>query len=113
MIGSPPLVASLVGAVDPVEVATISIPLASAVLGLVIGYQAYRGFRRHESASMRFLSIGLILLTAVSFSVAAFGTLLLRWHVFPSNFETPIRLVARISQFAGLAFITYSLYRRP
>ncbi|CCQ33274.1 hypothetical protein HLRTI_001859 [Halorhabdus tiamatea SARL4B] len=113
MIAATAFPSPLVGAVDPVEVATISIPLASAVLGLVIGYQAYRGFRRHESTSMRYLSIGLILLTAVSFSVAAFGTLLLRWDVFPSNFETPIRLLARVSQFVGLAFITYSLYRRP
>jgi len=103
----------MIGSIDPVEVATVSIPLASAVLGLVIGYQAYRGFRRHDSASMRYLSLGLILLTAVSFSLAAFGTLLLRWEVIPLSLETPILLVARITQFAGLAFITYSLYRRP
>ena len=96
-----------------IQVATVSIPLASAVLGLVIGYQAYRGFRRNDSAAMRYLSIGLILLTAVSFSLAAFGTLLLRWSVIPPSLETPIRFVARFSQFAGLACITYSLYRRP
>ena len=99
--------------VDPVTVANVSIPLASAVLGLVIGYQAYRGFRRHDSASMRFLSVGLILLTAVSFSLAAFGSLLIRWQVLPLSLETPIRMAARLFQFAGLAFITYSLYRRP
>ncbi|WP_136688172.1 DUF7521 family protein [Halorhabdus amylolytica] len=103
----------MIGSVDPVEVATVSIPLASAMLGLVIGYQAYRGFRRHDSTSMRYLSLGLILLTAVSFSLAAFGTLLLRWGVIPLSFETPILLLARITQFAGLVFITYSLYRRP
>jgi len=113
MISPHPLTKPLVGTVDPVEVTTISIPLASAVLGLVIGYQAYRGFRRHDSASMRYLSIGLILLTAVSFSVAAFGTLFLRLEVLPASVETPLLLTARISQFAGLAFITYSLYRRP
>ncbi|QGN06351.1 hypothetical protein Hrd1104_02930 [Halorhabdus sp. CBA1104] len=97
----------------PVEVATISIPLASAALGLVIGYQAYRGFRRHDSPSMRYLSLGLILLTAVSYSLAAFGTLLIRWRLLPLAAETPLLLVARITQFAGLALITYSLYRRP
>ncbi|WP_135666190.1 DUF7521 family protein [Halorhabdus rudnickae] len=103
----------MIGSADLIQTANVSIPLASAVLGLVIGYQAYRGFRRHDNASMRYLSVGLILLTAVSFSLAAFGTLLLRWEVIPLAFETPIRLVARISQFVGLAFITYSLYRRP
>ncbi|ACV11396.1 conserved hypothetical protein [Halorhabdus utahensis DSM 12940] len=103
----------MIGAVDPVEVTRISIPLASAVLGLLIGYQAYRGFRRNDSPSMRYLSIGLILLTTVSFSLAAFGGLFLRLELLPASLETPIRLVARISQFTGLAFITYSLYRRP
>ncbi|WEL16575.1 MULTISPECIES: hypothetical protein [unclassified Halorhabdus] len=103
----------MIDSVDPVEVASISIPLASAVLGLVIGYQAYRGFRRNDSTSMRYLSIGLILLTAVSFSLAAFGGLFLRLEILPESVATPIRLVARVSQFTGLAFITYSLYRRP
>ncbi|MFB6201486.1 MAG: hypothetical protein ABEI98_05710 [Halorhabdus sp.] len=103
----------MIGTVDVVEVLTVSIPLASAVLGLVIGYQAYRGFRRHESASMRYLSVGLVLLTTVAVSMAAFGTILLRWGIIPWSLETPLRLLARLLQFVGLAFITYSLYRRP
>jgi hypothetical protein len=91
----------------------VLVSLGSTVLGLVIGYQAYRGFRRNDSRSMRYLSIGLVLLTAVSFSLAFFGTLLLRLRVLPAAVGDPLRLVVRVLQFAGLAFITYSLYSRP
>jgi hypothetical protein len=91
----------------------VLVSLGSTVLGLVIGYQAYRGFRRNDSRSMRYLSIGLVLLTAVSFSLAFFGTLLLRIQILPTSVGDPLRLVVRLLQFAGLAFITYSLYSRP
>ncbi|QPV65026.1 hypothetical protein I7X12_04355 [Halosimplex litoreum] len=91
----------------------VLVSLGSTVLGLVVGYQAYRGFRRNDSRSMRYLSVGLVLLTAVSFSLAFFGTLLLRLQVLPAAVGDPLRLVVRLLQFAGLAFITYSLYSRP
>jgi hypothetical protein len=83
------------------------------VLGLVLGYQAYRGFRRNDSRPMQFLSIGLILLTAVAYSLAFVGTLLLRQGVVPLQYQRPLTLLVRIIQFVGLGLITYSLYRRP
>jgi len=97
----------------PVDWAIVAFAAGSTALGLVIGYQAYRGYRRHESTSMQYLSVGLILLTAVTFGAAFVGTLLLRQGIIPVRFERPFTLVVRMLQFVGLAFITYSLYRRP
>ncbi|AGM99956.1 hypothetical protein L593_00010 [Salinarchaeum sp. Harcht-Bsk1] len=87
--------------------------LVATLLGLVVGYQAYRGFRRHQSASMRQLSVGLLLLTAVSFTLAFVGTLLLRAEYLDPSLRDPLTLVVRLLQVAGLALITYSLYNRP
>jgi predicted permease len=96
----------------PIQLATIAFGLGSALVGLLIGYQAYRGFRRHDDRSMQFLSLGLVLLTAVSFSVAFFGTLLIRADVLSSNVGSPLTLLVRFAQFAGLVCIAYSLYSR-
>lgn len=86
---------------------------ASTVLGLFVGYQAYRGFRRNASRSMRYLSVGLVLLTAVTFSAAFVGSVLLRYGVIAADYRGPFTLVVRALQFVGLAFIAYSLYARP
>lgn len=95
-----------------VELAVVVTASLSTVVGLYIGYQAYRGLRRHDSAPMRYLSIGLIILTAVTYSVAFAGTLLLRLEVLPLPYQDFFRLVVRLLQLAGLLFIAYSLYRR-
>ncbi|MFD1512413.1 DUF7521 family protein [Halomarina rubra] len=86
---------------------------ASTVLGLFIGWQAYRGFRRNASRSMRYLSVGLILLTAVTFTAAFVGSALLRYGYLAGDLRGPFTLVVRTLQFVGLAFIAYSLYARP
>lgn len=95
-----------------VEIAVVLTATASTLVGLYIGYQAYRGLRRHDSAPMRYLSIGLILLTAVTYTVALVGTLLLRLEVMPLPYQSAFRLTVRLLQLAGLAFIAYSLYAR-
>lgn len=95
-----------------VELAVVAAASLSTVVGLYIGYQAYRGLRRHDSAPMRYLSIGLIILTAVTYSVALVGTLLLRFEVLPLPYQDWFRLVVRLLQLAGLLFIAYSLHRR-
>lgn len=86
--------------------------LGATVVGLYIGYRAYQGYRRHERRSMQFLSIGLFMLTAVAYSVAFVGSVLLRFGVVGSQFEPLLELVAGMFQFAGLAFIAYSLHSR-
>jgi hypothetical protein len=97
----------------PVEAGIFVMAFASTLLGLFIGYQAYRGFRRNASRSMRYLSVGLILLTAVTFSAAFVGSVLLRYGLLDPSYRQPFTLVVRTLQFVGLAFVAYSLYARP
>lgn len=96
-----------------IQLVILAASAIATVLGLVVGYQAYRGFRRHESASMRQLSAGLLLLTACSFTLAFVGTLLLRFEYLDEALQAPLTLVVRGLQVVGLALITYSLYNRP
>ncbi len=97
---------------DLMDAGIFLMAFASTVLGLFVGYQAYRGFRRNASRSMRYLSLGLVLLTAVTFSAAFVGSVLLRYGVLAPGFRDPFTLVVRTLQFVGLALIAYSLYAR-
>jgi hypothetical protein len=97
----------------PLDYAIIGFAFASTIIGVYIGYLAYTGYRRHESRSMQYLSIGLILLTAVTYGAAFVGSMLLRQGVLPLTYQQPFTLLVRVLQFVGLAFIAYSLYRRP
>jgi NhaP-type Na+/H+ or K+/H+ antiporter len=93
--------------------AIVVVSMASTIVGLFIGYHAYRGFRRHQSRSMQYLSLGLILVTAVTYTAAFVGTGLLRLGVINAGLQSPLTLAVRLLQFAGLVCIAYSLYRRP
>ena len=97
---------------SPIQLVLLGLSLLATVLGLVIGYQAYRGFRRHQDPSMRQLSAGLLLLTAVSYTLAFVGTLLLRFDYVEAGLQNPLTVLVRVLQVAGLGLITYSLYNR-
>lgn len=99
-------------ATTPMEWAIFAVSFASTVVGLYIAYQAYRGYRRHESRPMQFLSIGLILLLGVTFAAAFVGTLLFRGDVVSDEYRPPFTLLVRLLQFLGVGFIAYSLSRR-
>jgi len=90
----------------------VALAFGSTAVGSYVGYQAYRGYRRHDSATMRYLSLGLFFLTAVAFSIAFVGSVLLRVGVLPSEFQQSLTLITRIFQFLGVLFIAYSLHRR-
>lgn len=90
----------------------IALAFGSTVIGGYVGYQAYRGYRRHDSATMRYLSLGLFFLTAMAFGTAFVGSVFLRQGVLPSEFQQPLTLVTRTFQFLGVLFIAYSLHRR-
>jgi ABC-type transport system involved in multi-copper enzyme maturation permease subunit len=107
------MAAELLGFSGPVALLVVTAAFLSTVVGLYIGYQAYRGFRRHESASMRYLSIGLILLTAVTYSSAFLGSLLFRQGLLPLSYRGAFQVFVRLLQLAGLLCIAYSLRRRP
>lgn len=96
-----------------VRLVLFALVIGIVAVGLFIGYQAYRGFRRHESRAMRLLSIGLILLTAVAPSIAFASFLGIEFGYLPESLGSPIAIVYRLFQFAGLVLIAYSLYQRP
>lgn len=97
----------------PLDWAILATSLGLIVLGLVIGVQAYRGFRRNDSRPMQYLSIGLILLTAVPFVITFAGTLATSLEPGLARYRRHLTLVAQFLQFTGLALITYSLYKKP
>lgn len=82
----------------------------SAAIGLYIGYQAHRGLRRNDDPSMRYLSMGMILLFGVTYVLALVGQGLVAFRVVPISLQTVIRLVVRVVQLAGLSVIAYSLH---
>ena len=94
----------------PIQLAVLAFASASAILGLYIGYQAYRGLRRHDSKQMMILSIGMILLFGVAYGISIIGTLLLEFRVLPLPSQDFFRLGVRVVQFVGLVCIAYSLY---
>ena len=90
----------------------IGLAFGSTLVGAYIGYQAYRGYRRHDSLTMQYLSVGLFLLTAAAFSIAFVGSVLLREGILPARFRQSLTLLTRTLQFLGVLFIAYSLHRR-
>ncbi|MGB9954979.1 DUF7521 family protein (plasmid) [Haloferax prahovense] len=81
----------------------------SALVGLYIGYQAYRGLRRNDERSMRWLSVGMILLFGVTYTLAVAGQGLVAFRLVPIHFQGVFRLLVRLTQLAGLGCIAYSL----
>lgn len=94
---------------QPVELATVVAATAAALLGLYIGYQAYRGLRRNDSPAMRYLSVGMILLFGVTYATAFVGQTLISVRVLPIQTQDVFRLLVRLLQVAGLLTIAYSL----
>lgn len=93
-----------------IQLAVLVFATASAVMGLYIGYLAYRGLRRHDSKQMLVLSTGMILLFGIAYGISIVGTLLLEFRVLPLPSQDFFRLGVRVVQFAGLICIAYSLY---
>ncbi|UWG51309.1 putative membrane protein [Halalkaliarchaeum sp. AArc-CO] len=75
----------------------------SALIGIFIAYQAYRGYRRNESRPMLFISIGFVLVLAVPF------VLLSAYLLIPFLTETVVGVVQQTSQILGLLAIVYAL----
>ena len=82
----------------------------SAVVGLYIGYQAYRGLRRNDEPAMRYLAAGMILLFGVTYLFAVVGQGLIAFHVVSISLQGVFRLLVRLLQLAGLSLIAYSLH---
>ncbi len=88
------------------ELMTVASLFLVALIGTIIAYQAYRGYRRNDSPSMLYLSVGLLLLTLFPFVLnVSLTTLAGTDRVVTVLFENVSRLV-------GLLAIMYSLYGR-
>ena len=83
----------------------------SALVGLYIGVQAYRGLRRHDEPAMRYLSAGMILLFGVTYALAVAGQGLVALRLVTVGFQELLRPVVRVLQLCGLSLIAYSLHR--
>ncbi|WP_233752181.1 MULTISPECIES: hypothetical protein [Halostella] len=81
--------------------------VASAALGLLVATLAYRGYARHGSRRMLFLSVGVVLLTTVPF-VLSYG---IAW----ASAATDAQVLASVTatNVAGLAAIAISLRGGP
>ncbi|MCO8244790.1 MULTISPECIES: hypothetical protein [unclassified Haladaptatus] len=90
----------------------VALALGSTLVGSYVGYQAYRGYRRHDSRTMQALSMGLFFLTAVAFGIAFVGSLLLRQGYLGLQYQQPLTLITRVFQFLGVLLIAYSLHSR-
>ncbi|WP_134671733.1 DUF7521 family protein [Halorussus marinus] len=100
---------SYIGLGSPIAIFTGIAATASAVIGLYIGYQAYRGLRRNDERSMRWLSVGMILLFGLTYTLAIAGQGLVAFRIVPIHLQNTVRLLVRLTQLAGLACIAYSL----
>ncbi|UPV74890.1 hypothetical protein M0R89_02180 [Halorussus limi] len=84
------------------DITTLAASLPAA-LGLFVAYQAYRGYRRHGSATMGLLAVGIACFTAIPFAVRVVVAPALAW----SDGLTILGIVTSYN--AGLAAILWSL----
>ena len=88
------------------ELLTVATLFLVALLGTIIAYQAYRGYRRNDTPSMLYLAIGLLLLTLVPFLLNVALTTL-------ASADQVVTIFAEnVSRLLGLFAIMYSLYGR-
>lgn len=78
--------------------------ILSALLGVFIAYQAYRGYRRNGSRPMLFISIGFVLALGVPF------LLLGLYLLVPALSEAGISILTQTCQVIGLVSIVYALW---
>lgn len=86
--------------------------LVASALGLIIVFQAYRGYRRNDSQRMLYLAVGLALITIAPFALSLVVTLVapsLESGDFLLSYVLPMG--SRLLEIAGLISILYSLYR--
>ena len=86
------------------ELLTVASLFLVALIGTIIAYQAYRGYRRNDASSMLYLAVGLLLLTLCPFLINVAVTTLVGAEQVVTAF------LENVSRLAGLVAIMYSLY---
>ena len=102
----PPLDVALhaVGQLTPVETGLLAYELVGAVLGVVIAYIAYRGYRRNQSEPMLFVSLGFALALGIPL-VLTVGYLALP----VAGGRAVVQFVSQTFEIIGLLCIIYGL----
>ncbi|PGF16353.1 hypothetical protein CP556_09665 [Natrinema sp. CBA1119] len=75
----------------------------SALIGLFIAYQAYRGYRRNDSRPMLVIAVGFLFALAVPF------LLVVLYVALPFVSESLVAVLSQASQVSGLLAILYAL----
>ncbi|SEH67061.1 hypothetical protein SAMN05192561_12710 [Halopenitus malekzadehii] len=86
--------------------------LLASALGLIIVFQAFRGYRRNDSQRMLYLAVGLALITVAPFGLSIVFTLFapgIGNEEFLLSYVLP--MASRLLEISGLGLILYSLYR--
>ena len=53
----------------PLDTVALTVSAVTALVGLFVAYQAYRGYRRNDSDTMRALAVGIAFIAVVPFVV--------------------------------------------
>ncbi|MFP8951862.1 hypothetical protein ACLI4Z_02650 [Natrialbaceae archaeon A-arb3/5] len=104
-----PLQVSEVFRADQFELAMLGINFLKGILGFVIAYIAYRGYRRNESRPMLYISTGFILLLAVPFVLVVVAISLISVTGPLPIIEQGVVVATELSQVIGLLVIFYAL----
>lgn len=87
-----------------VQLGLVAYELVGALLGLVIAYLAYRGYRRNQSRPMLFVSVGFVLALGVPLAIT------LIYLALPvTGGRVIVQVVTQTFEIAGLLSIIYGL----
>ncbi|MFB6156105.1 MAG: hypothetical protein ABEJ22_09430 [Haloferacaceae archaeon] len=82
-----------------------AVGFVTALLAVFVAYQGYRGYRRNDSAPVFYLSLGVLLLTALPFFASeALGSV-------AGVSDAQVILLIQLLNVAGLVAVLYALTR--
>lgn len=81
--------------------------LLSGLIGILIAYVAYRGYRRNDSRPMLYIAAGFGLALGIPFALVP------AFFIAPSRVVQGLYVVQTTSQLSGLLLILYALRMRP
>lgn len=108
-----PLQDTVLGGLSPsgAYLVLLTLTLVATGMGLVIVFQAFRGYHRYGSRPMLYLAVGLALVTVAPFVLSVAATSIGPALDFgPMEYTYLLPIVTRLVQLAGLSCILYSLY---
>ncbi|QLG60883.1 DUF7521 family protein [Halorarum salinum] len=98
-----PAITLQLGGLSTVDAVFVASEALSVVLGLLISYIAYQGYRRNDARPMLFVGVGFVLVLGVPALVAGLYLLV------PALTEVHAGAVTQVSELLGLASVLYGL----